>query len=496
MAIVQIRRGTTTQWAQSTVILKVGELGIDRTLNKLKIGNGTSLWGALPFIVGDAGAASTVPGPTGPQGQQGPKGDTGDAGASSTVAGPTGPQGLQGLQGATGVAVNLQGSVALIASLPITGNAINNAYIVDEDGDLYVWNGSSWYSAGQIVGPQGPTGATGLQGLQGIKGDTGAASTVAGPQGIQGSQGLQGAAGNEGPQGPTGLAGPDGPQGLQGLQGATGATGAASTVAGPTGPTGPKGDTGTQGAQGVKGDTGLTGAQGIQGLQGLQGTTGATGATGAVGTEPSVDYYITNDGSGGYLVNGVLNGPINFIKGKKHKIVVNASGHPFWIQTVPGGYSSANVYATGITNAGTANGSIVIELPQNAPNNLYYACEYHSSMRGSIAVTSENVSTPRIVTGSEYTLELPDVTRTIVTTAASGDVTITVPTNSSVNFPLGSTITLFQSAAGRIIVTPANGVTLKSFGDFSTFKNRFSFSFITLYQYAANSWAISGDLTT
>jgi hypothetical protein len=35
MAIVQIRRGTTTQWAQSTVILKAGELGIDTTLNRL-----------------------------------------------------------------------------------------------------------------------------------------------------------------------------------------------------------------------------------------------------------------------------------------------------------------------------------------------------------------------------------------------------------------------------------------------------------------------------
>ena len=249
-----------------------------------------------------------------------------------------------------------------------------------------------------------------------------------------------------------------------------------------------------QGATGVAGPTGATGAQGPKGDTGNTGATGATGATGEVGTEPAVDYYITNDGSGGYLVNGVLNGPINFIKGKKHKIVVNAAGHPFWIQTVPGGYSLANVYATGITNAGTASGSIIVELPQNAPDNLYYACEYHSSMRGPIAVTSENVSTPRTISVSAYTLELPDVSRTIVTTAASGDVTITVPTNASVNFPLGSTITLFQAAAGRIVVSPASGVTLKSMGDFNSFRNRYSFTFITLYQYAANSWAVTGDL--
>ena len=69
-----------------------------------------------------------------------------------------------------------------------------------------------------------------------------------------------------------------------------------------------------------------------------------------------------------------------------------------------------------------------------------------------------------------------------------------MPTNSSVNFPLGSTITLFQAAAGRIVVSPASGVTLKSMGDFNSFRNRYSFTFITLYQYAANSWAVTGDL--
>ncbi len=419
MAIVQIRRGTTSQWNQSTKILKVVELGIDTTLNKLKIGNGTSLWGALPFIVGDTGAT-----------------------------------------GATGVAVTLKGSRSLIANLPTTGNSLNDAYIVDQDGDLYVWNGSSWYSVGQIVGPQGPAGPTGSQGLQGATGPTGAASTVPGPTGPTGPQGLQG---------------------LQGTTGVTGPTGPASTVAGPTGP---------QGIQGVKGDTGATGAQG------LKGDTGETGATGAVGTEPSVDYYITNDGSGGYLVNGVLNGLINFIKGKKYKIVVNAAGHPFWIQTVYGAYSLANVYSTGITNAGTANGSIIVELPQNAPDSLYYVCEYHSSMKGSIAVSTENVSSPKTVSGSSYTLEITDLAKTIVTTATSGEVAITVPPQSSVNFPLGTTLQILQEGVGRVVITPGSGVTVNNVGGILALKNRYRYSFINLYKYAENSWIVIGDLTT
>ena len=47
---VKHKRGTTSQWASSTYILKEGELGVDLTLSKLKVGNGTSTWGNLPFI--------------------------------------------------------------------------------------------------------------------------------------------------------------------------------------------------------------------------------------------------------------------------------------------------------------------------------------------------------------------------------------------------------------------------------------------------------------
>ena len=50
MPVLKIRRGTTTQWNASTKVLQVGELGLDLTLNKLKAGDGTSLWALLPYI--------------------------------------------------------------------------------------------------------------------------------------------------------------------------------------------------------------------------------------------------------------------------------------------------------------------------------------------------------------------------------------------------------------------------------------------------------------
>jgi plastocyanin len=178
MAIVQIRRGTTSQWSQSTKILRVGELGIDTTLNRLKIGNGTSLWTNLPFIIGDRGADSTVPGPKGDTGDQGP---VGPAGAASTVPGPQGPAGPQGLQG-------LKGDTGLTGPKGDTGLT----------------------GAAGAQGIQGLTGSQGLRGETGLTGPAGAASTVPGPQGLKGDNG------DTGPQGPQGLKGDTGDQGPAG----------------------------------------------------------------------------------------------------------------------------------------------------------------------------------------------------------------------------------------------------------------------------------------
>lgn len=190
--------------------------------------------------------------------------------------GEVGPQGPQGLTGPQGTSINVKASVATVALLPATGNSANDARIVQSDGDLYIWGGSSWTSAGQIVGPEGP--------------------------------------------------------------------------------------------------------QGIQGIQGIQGLTGATGASGGI------TLAVTNSGSGSYTINGSANPTLSFIRGHRYVINVSAVGHPFWIQTVAGAYSAGNVYSTGVTNGGTDNGTIIFEVPFNAPQ-LYYVCQYHSSMNGSITVS-------------------------------------------------------------------------------------------------------------
>ena len=49
-SVIRLRRGTSAQWAASSLVLAVAELGLDTTLNKLKVGNGIYTWPNLPYI--------------------------------------------------------------------------------------------------------------------------------------------------------------------------------------------------------------------------------------------------------------------------------------------------------------------------------------------------------------------------------------------------------------------------------------------------------------
>jgi len=46
---VQLRRGSSVQWALSSDALSAGEIGYDTTLKKFKIGDGSTLWGSLDW---------------------------------------------------------------------------------------------------------------------------------------------------------------------------------------------------------------------------------------------------------------------------------------------------------------------------------------------------------------------------------------------------------------------------------------------------------------
>jgi hypothetical protein len=203
-------------------------------------------------------------------------------------------------------------------------------------------------------------------------------------------------------------------------------------------------------------------------------------------SDPAVDYYITNSGSGSYTVNGVANGLISFDKGKRYRIYVNASGHPFWIQTVSGAYSSGDVYSTGITGNGTQVGSILVELPDSAPSGLYYACQYHSSMAGAISVKTAGIGVTTNTQSSSYTLDIIDSDKIV---EMSGGGTLTIADSSS--FPVGFTVDILQTGSSQVTIAGSGFTPNATPG----LKLRTQWSSATLIKRALNSWVILGDLS-
>ena len=149
------------------------------------------------------------------------------------------------------------------------------------------------------------------------------------------------------------------------------------------------GYTGATGAMGAIGPTGPAGSGG--GGSGATGATGAMGATGSNGVAGGITYPVVNASAGSYTIAGSTANPtLNLIKGFTYYFNVSATGHPFWIKTaaVTG---TGSAYSTGVTNNGVASGTITFTVPFDAPSTLYYICQFHGNMVGTINVLSSMV---------------------------------------------------------------------------------------------------------
>ena len=116
-------------------------------------------------------------------------------------------------------------------------------------------------------------------------------------------------------------------------------------------------------------------------------TTTATPIVKNEGSSAGTTTVVTANGASNYVVGGVSNATLSFTRGATYTIQVSAVGHPFWIQTSSGAYNAANVVTSGITNNGTELGYITYQVPADAPSTLYYVCQNHSVMAGTINVT-------------------------------------------------------------------------------------------------------------
>jgi hypothetical protein len=96
-------------------------------------------------------------------------------------------------------------------------------------------------------------------------------------------------------------------------------------------------------------------------------------------------------------------------------------------------------------------------------------------------------------TGTTYTLAAGDAGE-LVTLANASAITLTVPTNASVPFAIGTQITITRAGAGALTVVGDTGVTVNSADGFLKLRTQWSSG--TLIKLNTNSWILIGDLSS
>ena len=168
-------------------------------------------------------------------------------------------------------------------------------------------------------------------------------------------------------------------------------------------------------------------------------------------TEIFTQFNVVNSGSGAFqfLATGIgftqntNNPPLYLNRGQHYQFNVNASGHPFLIKTERG-TGLDNLYPNGVVNNGAQVGVVTFKVPFDSPNTLYYQCQNHAAMGGTIIVDSDGnlgIQSGGTTVGSASTVNFVSSTGdgvTVENTAGVATVTMTPGISIGLAIALGS----------------------------------------------------------
>lgn len=511
-----------------------------------------------------------------PKGYTGSRGDTGFVGSAGDQGytgslGYTGSIGYTGSAGPQGVSIRILGVLQLIADLPSDGTSdgstplvSGDSFIVEEDGNLYSWNGLDWVNGGRI---QGYTGSVGFVGSQGDLGYTGSQGDI----GYTGSQGDVGFTGSQGDLGYTGsLGGFEAVQGLNSVSdlsytfqtsdagkiveftanatvaaviptdatssfligqridisqaglGTVEVTGEAGVTLNSTGESylaeqyqsgsivktgadewlfiGPQsvGYTGSQGDIGYTGSQGEIGYSGSEGgLASIQDINEQTGTTYVLQTSDAgklvqltnssdVTVVIPNDGALGAEIGQRIDlsqggtGAVYFQLGTG--VQLRYAGGDYLNEQYSSGtlikldvdeWLFVGPQATGYTGSAGYTGSVG-----------FVGSQGYTGSEGTLA----SIQGINEQTGTTYTFVADDAGK-LVTFTNTNEITVIVPSDSSLNFDVGRRIDIQQGGQGQVTLSPENGVIVYSTS--GLFINQI-YASGTLIKTGANEWLFAG----
>ena len=148
----------------------------------------------------------------------------------------------------------------------------------------------------------------------------------------------------------------------------------------------------------------------------------------------------------------------------------------------------------------TSEPSTTVNFGQGSLDNLAVAALEATTVTPSSGVvfsdgtqTKEGVPsrTPIIYKTANYTLSAASERDSLIEVDSTSPVTITIPTNSAVAYPVGTTLDILGTNTGLITIAGDTGVTVNATPGL---KLRTQWSSATLFKRAENSWVVYGDL--
>jgi hypothetical protein len=146
-----------------------------------------------------------------------------------------------------------------------------------------------------------------------------------------------------------------------------------------------------------------------------------------------------------------------------------------------------NIAARNAALPSPTNG-IVCFVRQNNDGNEINELQYYDN-----AWRSLNDATTLLPKTASYTAALTDAGKTVTMDVASAN-TVTIPTNASVAFPIGSRFDIVQIGAGQTEIVPVS-VAVSVYSKNSNKKIAARYSGCTIFKIDTNAWVLIGDLT-
>jgi hypothetical protein len=241
------------------------------------------------------------------------------------------------------------------------------------------------------------------------------------------------------------------------------------------------------------------------------------GASSIVSSDLTASRALISDGSGKVAVTSVTSTELGYVSGVTSAIQTQLNGKQ---ATITGAATSITGTDLTVSRALTSDSSGKVAVSSVTSTELGYVSGVTSAIQtqlnakaptanptftGTVTLSSSGVAfadgtqvaegvpsrTTILQQSSSYTLtgvERDD----LIELSSTSALTLTIPEDASVNFPVGTSIDILQTNTGQVTVAAAGGVTVNATPGL---KLRTRWSSATLFKRAANTWVVYGDLT-